>query len=103
MAFENLHVDEFKEKFEGHDNAVVLDVRTPEEVDAGAIEGAEVINLFDSDFNEQVEKLDKSKAYFIYCRSGRRSANACKIMGEKGFEELYNLEGGYIAWQANGY
>ena len=103
MAYENLYVDDFKEQFEGNDNAVVLDVRTPEEVAEGAIEGATKINFFDSNFAEQVDKLDKSKAYFIYCRSGRRSANACNIMAEKGFEKLYNLEGGYMAWEANGY
>lgn len=103
MAFENLPVDDFKEKLAGHSNAVVLDVRTPEEVAAGAIEGAEVINIFDADFAERIEKLDKSKAYFIYCRSGRRSENACGIMSQKGFKELYNLEGGYMAWEANGY
>ncbi len=103
MAFENLPVDDFKEQFEAHSNAALLDVRTPEEVAAGAIDGAAVINIFDADFADKVAELDKSKAYFVYCRSGRRSANACQIMSDQGFGELFNLEGGYMAWEANGY
>ena len=103
MSFKNLDVEDFKEAYEGHGNAALLDVRTPEEISQGAIDGASSINFFDSDFAARVEKLDKSKAYFVYCRSGRRSANACQIMGQKGFKELYNLDGGYMAWEANGY
>ena len=103
MAYEDLYVDDFKEKIETDSNAVILDVRTQEEVDAGSIEGHININIFDDTFAEEVSKLDKSKTYLVYCRSGRRSANACQVMASKGFEKLFNLEGGYMAWEANGY
>ena len=47
------------------------------------------------------ETLDKSKNYYVYCRSGARSANACAIMNELGFENAYNLLGGIIEWDGD--
>jgi len=49
-------------------------------------------------FLEEVSKLDKSKNYYIYCRSGNRSGQACDIMEQLGFETTYNLEGGFMQW-----
>jgi rhodanese-related sulfurtransferase len=98
--FQDLSPEEFKAKAEANKNAVILDVRTAQEIAEGSIKGHIHIDAFAPDFAQQVEKLDKSKTYFIYCRSGRRSANACQIMAQKGFKELYNLDGGYMAWDA---
>jgi len=50
------------------------------------------------DFSEKLDGLDKDKTYFVYCRSGHRSSNACKMMADKGFGKIYNLVGGYLAW-----
>ena len=77
---------------------VYLDVRTTKEIAAGSIDGAEHVDVMASGFSTKIEKLDKSKTYVVYCRSGRRSANACNIMSKKGFDNLYNLSGGYLAW-----
>ena len=46
-----------------------------------------------------MEQLDKSKAYFVYCRSGARSARACAVMEQSGFPVTFNLLGGIIAWE----
>lgn len=97
--FKDLSPEEFKAKFEADKNAVLLDVRTAQEVSEGSIKGHINIDAFATDFAQQIEKLDKSKNYYVYCRSGRRSANACQVMAQKGFKELYNLEGGYMAWE----
>lgn len=94
--------DEWAEGVASDTNAVVLDVRTEGEVDEGQIPNA--INL---DFNKgqgfiyNLEALDKSKTYYVYCRSGARSGQACKIMKELGFEKAYNLVGGILAWQGD--
>ena len=48
---------------------------------------------------EELEKLDKSKKYYVYCRSGKRSSQACDIMNSIGFENTYNLEGGFMNWE----
>ena len=78
--------------------SVVIDVRTPEECAEGVQPNAKQINFLSlTDFLSEVEKLDKSNSYFLYCRSGNRSAQACMYMHDKGFK-TYNLMGGMMAW-----
>ncbi len=78
----------------------VIDVRTPKEVSEGYIP---VTNYFtdinNEPFEEFIKTLDKSKDYIVYCRSGARSAKACRIMEENGFKgKLYNLGMGITGW-----
>ncbi len=74
----------------------VLDVRTPEEVAGGKIDGAMNINFYDADFKAQVNaKLDKNVPVYLYCRSGGRSQKAMEILKESGFKVVYELIGGY--------
>ncbi len=80
-------------------DAVFLDVRTPKEVAQGKIPGALQIDVKNSNFKEEVSKLDKSKTYIVYCRSGNRSVRASAIMIDLGFENIINMEGGYNAWK----
>ncbi len=80
-------------------NAVLLDVRTPEEYKEGHIPGSEQIDVLqETVFRNRIASLDKNKTYLVYCRSGKRSKTAMTIMGETGFKKLYDLEGGYTAW-----
>jgi rhodanese-related sulfurtransferase len=87
----------FKEKFQSEKNAVLLDVRTSAEYNSGKIPGAKNIDIMSAGFESKVDALDKTKVYFVYCRSGARSGSACNIMASKGFE-VYNLRGGIGAW-----
>jgi rhodanese-related sulfurtransferase len=80
-----------------------IDVRTPEEYSDGHIDNAINIDFNSADFKETINKLDKNAAYLVYCRSGVRSAAASAIMAELGFTDLYNMTGGFLAWQAAGY
>ncbi len=96
-AYENLGAQEFLAKLGATPDAVLLDVRTAGEVAAGKIEGALNFDFFDPQFDEKLGKMDKAKTYFVYCRSGQRSANACRSMHEIGFKKLYNLAGGVLA------
>ena len=80
----------------------VIDVRTPEEFSEGHLENAENINFLSPDFKEQVSKLDKSKTYFVYCRTGNRSSKAIDVMDQAGFQTVYNI-GGIIDWESKGY
>lgn len=94
-------VPQWKELLANDDQAVILDVRTPEEVEEGMIEGAKHIDIYlGQGFVDAVKELDSSKNYYVYCRSGGRSAQACAIMSQLGFETTYNLVGGYTAWDA---
>ena len=79
--------------------SVVLDVRTLDEVSEGVIPGAIHLDIFmGQGFLDGLEKLDKSKNYFVYCRSGNRSGQACAIMQSFGFETAHNLVGGFMEW-----
>ena len=94
-----LTAEEFAAAVKADKKAVVLDVRRPDEFAAGHIEGAILLNFLDTvAFNAGVEKLDKSKTYNIYCRSGRRSNNAAVILQKKGFT-VFDLGGGFLSWQ----
>jgi len=98
----NLTQDQWLSQFEADDNAVILDVRTEDECNQGII--AHSINIdFNktADFIAAVEQIDKSKNYYVYCRSGIRSAKACDIMNELGIENTYNLLGGIIEWNGD--
>lgn len=99
MSYKDIPVSEFKSGFENNPNAVILDVRTPMEIEESCIENHIAINIMDAAFLDKIDQLDRDKAYYVYCRSGNRSGQACRIMATRGFKELYNLAGGIIAWE----
>jgi len=77
---------------------VILDVRTKAEFDEGHIANAININVESNEFLSEISKLDKSKTYAVYCRSGRRSADALAKMSNEQFISLSHLDGGVIDW-----
>lgn len=81
---------------------ILLDVRTPKEFEAGHLSNATNIDYKNDNFETQLNKLDKTKTYFVYCKSGVRSENAAEIMEELGFTQVYNLDGGIDAWKDEG-
>jgi phage shock protein E len=96
-GYTDLDVAAFKSKM-AEPGIVLIDLRTPEETAEGMIEGAGQLDYEAPSFEAEVAKLDKSKTYLLYCRSGNRSSEACTYMVKQGFQHLYNLEGGYLAW-----
>ncbi len=97
--YENINTHKFAEMMK-EKNTVVLDVRTPGEIKAGKIKNAKEINVMSPSFSNKIKSLDPSKTYLVYCRSGNRSRTACAKMSQAGFENLYNLSGGYSAWSS---
>lgn len=96
---EDLSQEEWASKLAEDKNAVVLDVRTDNEVADGIIPNAIHIDIYKGqEFINELEDLDKEKNYYVYCRSGNRSGQACNIMEQLGFENAYNLEGGMLEW-----
>ena len=78
----------------------LLDVRTPQEYQQGYIEGAILINFFDSDFVPKVSaRFDKNKPLYIYCAVGGRSNKAAKKLISVGFDSIYDLKGGFNKWK----
>ncbi len=90
----NLSVQEFIAKVKTTKNAQLLDVRTPQEWEAGKITSSNFINVNDATFKQQIEKLDKNKPIFVYCAAGGRSSKAAPILQQAGFKYVYNLTGG---------
>lgn len=97
-AFTRLDNEAFAEAIQENPDAVVLDVRTLEEYEEGHIPGAMRIDFLQDNFEEKIQDLDKDKAYYLYCRSGNRSAKAAQLMADKGFDKLYELETGFSGW-----
>ena len=100
-AFQTIDVAAF-EKLRADKKNVVLDVRTAKEFQAGHIPGAINIDVNAPDFPDKVTKLDKNKTYLVHCAAGVRSARACHKMSQLDFPKLYNLEGGFRAWEKAG-
>lgn len=80
----------------------LVDVRTVAEFESGHLANAENIVVTDSDFESQINKLDKTKPIYVYCKSGARSARACDALEEMGFVEMYDLKGGITSWKSAG-
>ncbi len=98
----NLSQEEWTSKMTADDDAVVLDVRTRDEVEEGMIPNAINIDIYKGQgFINAVDELDKSKNYYVYCKAGSRSEQACKIMNQLGFENTYNLKGGFSDWSGD--
>ena len=83
----------------GNDDIILIDVRTDEEIKISKISGSINIDFDSESFYDSLLTLDKSKKYFIYCRSGRRSTIAVNYMRENGFHESYNVDGGINSWK----
>jgi len=95
-----LNKTQFAEAIQGQ-NVVLIDVRTPEEFAQGAIKGAVNIDYFNQKvFIKQISTLDKNKPVYLYCRSGNRSMKAARQLESLGFDKVYDLAGGYMAWSS---
>ncbi len=97
-SYENVSAEAFRKLYDEHSGGVILDVRTNEEFIQGAIHGAVNLDLIGGTFKHEIAKMDKEKTYFVYCRSGNRSGQACKLMSDLGFRHLYNLSGGIMSF-----
>lgn len=94
----DLSVEQFESAVSNKD-AQLVDVRTPEEYNDGFISGAVNYDWNGGDFDEQARTLDQSKPVYVYCLSGGRSSNAAARLREMGFDEVYNMSGGIMAWR----
>ncbi len=96
-----ISVEKF-EKMAKKQKNTVIDIRTPEEVQEGQLEGALNIDFLDNSFATEIDKLDKNKPYLLYCRTGKRTAKAGAQMKAAGFKKIYMLDGGITKWQEQG-
>lgn len=96
----DLQQEQWWNDFQNDTNAVLLDVRTEDEVSEGMVPGALHYDFYQGqDFLNALETLDKTKNYYVYCRSGNRSGQTCMLMNQLGFENTFNLVGGMNEWE----
>jgi rhodanese-related sulfurtransferase len=81
----------------------LIDVRTPEEVSFGIIEGAQHIDYYDPEFASKMKRLNKDKPVVVYCAAGGRSAQTGEVLKNLGFNDVYDLTGGFRHWQEDGH
>ncbi|MCF1750779.1 rhodanese-like domain-containing protein [Mariniradius sediminis] len=101
-SIEQVDAAQFKKLTESP-NALVLDVRTAAEVAEGHLPNAVNIDIYGSDFMAKVQELPKDREILVYCTVGARSQQAADILSKQGFAKVYNLDGGIVAWQRNGF
>ncbi|QQX77108.1 MULTISPECIES: rhodanese-like domain-containing protein [Aequorivita] len=95
----DLTQEQWSEQLKNDDNAVIIDVRTDAEFEEGYIPGAVQIDIYNgAEFLKRVKELDTQKNYYVYCRSGGRSGQACMLMNSIGIKNAYNLKGGIMEW-----
>ena len=98
----NMTVEELNNKLDNSESIRLIDCREQGEWDEAHIEKAEFMPL--SNFADEMSKLEnKEETLILQCRSGKRSLQACMMLQGEGFENLYNLEGGILAWIDSGY
>ncbi len=102
--FSSITETEFNQKLKGKADMVVIDIRTPDEIIQGKItEDPLEIDYYKENFKDELEKLDKTKTYFIYCAHANRTGDAKKLMKNIGFTKVYDLKGGTITWKGKMY
>ena len=95
----DLSQNEWEAMRRSKDETIILDVRTLEEYNQGHIPNAQLIDIQNApNFLQELELLNPSKTYLVYCRSGARSSQACILMKNKGIENCFNLLGGINQW-----
>ncbi len=83
-------------------NSLILDVRTPHEYSEDHILNSTLIDFNSPIFKSEITKLDRDKTYLIHCRTDRRSGHTINLMNELGFNKVYLLKGGIVAWKLEG-
>ena len=94
----NLSASDFYQKISSDENAVIVDVRTPQEFNDGHIQNSLLIDIYNPTFQSKILELDKTKNYYVYCRSGNRSYHAGVFMLSEGFGSVQHLEEGILSW-----
>lgn len=84
-------------------DAIILDIRTPEEFGDGIIDGAVNIDFYEPDFASNLDALDKDASYVVYCRSDNRSGQAMDTFADLGFQQVTEIDGGIVNWYDQGY
>ena len=105
-ALKTISPKEASELIAKHKNNVdfiILDVRTPREFKSGHIEKAILLDYYSKTYTDELKRLDKTKTYLMYCRSGNRSGKTLNLIRDMGFSRVYNMDKGIKGWRSKGF
>ncbi len=88
------------EKHHNDPDLVILDVCRPNEYQKEHLEGAKLLDVKSNEFEDELEKMDKQKEYFVYCKTGKRGCKAVKLMEKHGYKKVINIAGGIDKWKS---
>lgn len=103
IGLEKIPPAAFQEKLKSLPDIQLIDVRTPEEFAEGHLKGAKNIDYNSDGFEASLEGLKKDKPVMVYCFVGGRSGQAAKLLSQKGFEQVIDMQGGYKKWTEEGW
>ncbi|MDH5394916.1 MAG: rhodanese-like domain-containing protein [Gammaproteobacteria bacterium] len=95
-----IEVSELVQLKEKGESIRVIDIRQPAELSGGMIPGAEGLPMHIIPL--RINEFKRDEKLVMVCRSGARSAQACMFMQQQGYDNVYNLRGGMIAWSGSG-
>lgn len=95
-----LNVDEAAALLAETEDLLVLDVRTDREFTERRLPDAVQANFLSPRFRKRIQALDRDRPMLVYCRTGRRSSRAVRVLMDEGFTQIYHLDGGITAWTA---
>ncbi|MBW1643929.1 MAG: rhodanese-like domain-containing protein [Deltaproteobacteria bacterium] len=90
-------------KHKNNADFIILDVRTPREFKSGHIEKAILLDYYSKTYTDELKRLDKTKTYLIYCRTGNRTGKTMKMIKNMGFSRVYNMAKGIKGWRSKGF
>ena len=90
-------------KHKNNADFIILDVRTPREFKSGHIEKAILLDYYSKMYTEELKRLDKTKTYLIYCRTGNRTGKTLVLIRNMGFSRVYNMDKGIKGWRSKGF
>jgi adenylyltransferase/sulfurtransferase len=88
--------NELKRRMDSGEPFELIDVREPFEYEIARIDGAKLVPL--GEISERLDELSGEQPIVVHCHSGKRSAQAARLLQQRGFANVYNLEGGIDAW-----
>jgi len=95
-----IEVTDLAELKENNNDVRVIDIRQPAELNSGIIPGAEALPMHTIPL--RMSELNRNEKLIMVCRSGARSAQACMFLQQQGYDNVFNLRGGMVAWAGSG-
>ena len=91
------------DKHNGDDEFAILDIRTPGEFQSGHLAKSIPIDFYSQTFADQLNRLDKTKTYLVYCRTGNRSTKSLELFKKLKYQKVYHMASGISAWKSEGF